>query len=132
MKRIWLISGGLLAFDQVTKFWAEHQSVSTLVHNYGAAYGIFQFQRTMLIMVGVLTVLGVMAYLLREKRVGLFQLGLAILLAGAVGNLVDRIFWGYVIDFIDIRIFPVFNVADMCIDGGIGLILLDMFRGSAV
>ncbi len=101
------------------------------MHNYGAAYGIFQYQRPLLIAVGVVTVGALLMYMMRYTRSGLVRVGLAILLAGAMGNLLDRIILGYVVDFIDITIFPVFNVADICIDVGIGILILDIFQGDS-
>ena len=53
------------------------------------------------------------------------KLGLSFLLIGAIGNFLDRLFLGYVIDFIDIKIFPVFNIADVCIDIGICFFILE-------
>ena len=55
------------------------------------------------------------------------QIGLAIALGGAVGNLIDRVRLSYVIDFFDLQIWPVFNIADMAIIGGVCLIIAGMF-----
>ena len=52
--------------------------------------------------------------------------GLSILLAGTLGNLIDRILLGHVVDYINIYIFPVFNLADICIDIGVGLFIIEM------
>jgi signal peptidase II len=54
----------------------------------------------------------------------LVKLGVALILGGAVGNLIDRLLFGYVIDFILVYRFPVFNLADACVVIGVGLILL--------
>jgi len=98
-----------------------------LVHNAGAAYGILQNQRILLLLVSGVVILG--CYLFRHK-IGvnkLTKLGLIFLLIGTIGNFIDRLVFGYVIDFIVIYIVPVFNVADVCIDIGIGLLILELF-----
>jgi len=59
----------------------------------------------------------------------LIKTGMAFVLAGAVGNLIDRIHWGYVLDFFEIRGFPIFNVADACITLGAVLIILSILFG---
>lgn len=129
-----------LVIDQVTKhlseaflsFWVPKTIIPSvlsfqLVHNYGAAYGIFQHQRLFLLGISGLVIVGAVLF---AKTLGTSvwaRWGLAMLLVGAIGNFVDRLFLGYVIDFIDIRIFPVFNIADVCIDIGIGCFLVDTF-----
>jgi signal peptidase II len=55
------------------------------------------------------------------------QTALALLLAGALGNLVDRLKYRYVIDFIDVRFWPVFNIADIVINVGVGMLIVEMF-----
>lgn len=126
--------------DQVSKFFAQlslsfyepvvvipHALILQLVHNYGAAYGILQNQRWLLIAIGFL-VLGTI-YKYRKDLVSSAwsQWGLTFLLIGSCGNIFDRVLRGYVVDFIYIYIFPVFNVADVCIDIGIGLFLIELF-----
>ncbi|MBE0634390.1 signal peptidase II, partial [Candidatus Bipolaricaulota bacterium] len=60
----------------------------------------------------------------------LIKTGMAFVLAGAIGNLIDRIQWGYVLDFFEIRGFPIFNVADSCITvGAVFIILAILFGG---
>ena len=56
------------------------------------------------------------------------KLSLSLILGGAVGNLIDRIWLGYVVDFIDIRIFPVFNLADIFINIGVICFIIDIFN----
>lgn len=132
-----VIAGILIVIlDQASKWLAvQHlqlgQSVAlpghlfylTLVYNPGAAFGIFAHATPFLI---ALT-LGVLAavWVYRDEiacQSTLLKLGLTLSLAGAVGNLIDRIRLGYVIDFIDVRIWPVFNVADCGIVGGVILL----------
>jgi signal peptidase II len=94
--------------------------------NTGAAFSILQ-SRTILLIVITLAVF--ILILLNRRQVlaypRLFQVGLAIALGGAIGNFIDRVRVGYVIDFIDVYIYPaVFNVADTAIVVGVGLIIL--------
>ena len=73
---------------------------------------------------------GVLALLLSRWARGIWlKAGLAVLLAGAVGNLIDRATLGYVIDFFEIRGFPVFNVADACVTVGAVLIIIHALFG---
>ena len=100
--------------------------------NYGAAFSMFWSQRWLLILVGLAVFAGVW---LKRKLLAqypkLIRLGLAVALGGALGNLVDRIRLGYVVDFIYFHIravfgWPVFNVADAAIVIGAGLIIWGM------
>jgi signal peptidase II len=98
-----------------------------LVHNYGAAYGILQNQRLFLLLVSAAVV--IFCFIFAKKIITSWAAlyGLLFLLIGTIGNFIDRVLFGYVIDFIDIGIFPVFNIADICINIGIGFFILDMF-----
>ena len=91
----------------------------SLVHNSGAAFGIFRNQNYFLIVVSILAVI-LITFHLRGKAVKgrLYLSSLALILAGTIGNLIDRIVFGYVIDFLDFRIWPVFNIADSSITIG--------------
>lgn len=95
----------------------------TLVHNTGAAFGIFKNQNHLFIAVSLLAI--ILIYLqLKKRRVGsqIYRASLVLILAGTLGNIVDRLCFGYVIDFLDFRIWPVFNIADSSIT--VGAILL--------
>lgn len=98
-----------------------------LVHNYGAAYGLFQHQKFLLLLVGFLVL--IFGYLFRYKLAPtkISKLGLCFLYAGALGNFLNRLLLGYVVDFINITIFPVFNIADVLIDLGVAFYVLDLF-----
>jgi len=99
-----------------------------LVHNYGAAYGIFQYQRVFLISITLLVFVFALNLFFSADSSSRMRWGIVVLLSGAVGNFSDRVVYGYVIDFIDIRILPVFNIADMLINVGIVLIVLSQFK----
>lgn len=101
----------------------------TYVLNPGAAFGIFSNQRTFFILAGIL-LFGLAIYFRpRLKREGrMLRYSAAALLAGAAGNLIDRIASGLVVDFFDFRIWPVFNLADIAIVCGvIGMMLVILF-----
>ncbi len=89
----------------------------TLIYNKGAGFGIMQGQRIILIIVPVLIILGIVFYQIKDKEKR-YTLPLALILGGALGNLIDRLFLGYVIDFIDFSFWPAFNIADSCISIG--------------
>lgn len=115
----------------------------TYVQNSGAAFGLFAsvdssvkgvlVKAVLLNSVAVLVFLVVSAYALRSSHKSVrLQLGFALILGGAVGNLLDRVRFGYVVDFLDFGIsghhWPAFNVADSAICIGVGLLFLDMLR----
>ena len=96
----------------------------TYVLNAGAAFGILENQRTFFILVALVMLALFMYYfktIMREPL--LAQVAVGLLAAGALGNLIDRARIGKVIDFLDFRIWPVFNVADIAICVGAGVIL---------
>ncbi len=97
----------------------------TYVENRGAAFGILQNQKWFFIVLTV-AVLAVILYLaLKQKfRHPLMCTALSFLAGGAMGNLIDRIFYGYVVDFLDFCLidFPVFNIADIFVVIGAGLL----------
>jgi len=96
----------------------------TLVHNRGAAFGILRNQAALLVFTSVIAIVLICFDLKRDgtAKSCLYKLSLSLILGGALGNLIDRLWLGYVIDFLDLRIWPVFNVADSAIT--IGAILL--------
>jgi len=96
----------------------------TLIHNRGAAFGILKNQAPLFIFISLFAIILIYFNLKksRNKENIVFNISLALILGGALGNLIDRLFLGYVIDFLDFRIWPVFIVADSAIT--IGAILL--------
>ena len=140
---LWLAVAVLL-LDQATKQLALahltlHEPVVilpvlnlTLVYNKGAAFGFLSsasgWQNVFFIVVALIAC-GVILYLLRQTRDRLLAVALVLVLGGAIGNLVDRLIYGYVIDFIDVYYqswhWPAFNVADSAITVGAILIAFD-------
>jgi signal peptidase II len=110
----------------------------TYVQNSGAAFGLFasvdsSVKAIVLNSVAVIVFLIVSAYALRSSHRSVrLQVGLALILGGAVGNLLDRVRFTYVVDFIDFSVsghhWPAFNVADSAICAGVALLFLDMLR----
>ncbi len=143
------IAGGVFLIDQVTKAWAVRTLMSgdivTVINgflnfayaeNTGVAFSMFDEHcstgRWGLSAVAIVAAVLVLFYFWRTPRSDDRMLGsLALLLAGIVGNVTDRLRLGFVVDFIDVQFgnwhYPTFNVADMAICVGAGLLLLDVF-----
>ncbi|UQZ32865.1 signal peptidase II [Paenibacillus sp. PK3_47] len=104
--------------------------IITSHRNRGAAFGILQGQQWFFIIVTIVVVGGIVWYLNKTKGTRrLLPTALALVLGGAVGNFLDRLLTGEVVDFLMFNFgsytFPIFNVADSCIVIGVGLIILD-------
>ncbi|HBX23842.1 MAG TPA: signal peptidase II [Desulfotomaculum sp.] len=100
----------------------------TYVLNPGAAFGMLANQTNFFIVVSLLLIIGVLVayrYLPRERVWTYIALGLVV--GGAMGNLIDRIRLGLVIDFLDFRVWPVFNLADTAIVTGAFILVLDVW-----
>lgn len=122
-----LIAVLVVAVDQATKAIAVVKSWPSLVRNTGAAFGLFRNQTLAFILISVFAI-ALAAYYLAKKKTG-YYLPFALILGGAVGNLIDRLRFGYVVDFIDLHWWPVFNVADSCITVGAVLLFFIVIRG---
>ena len=141
----------IVALDQVTKFWVTGalslgQSVPvvagffhlTLVRNTGMAFGLLSgsdipYKAALVTLLSTAAMVAVTYYALRStQRERLTRFGLIFILGGALGNIIDRVRLGYVVDFVDVFYgnthWPAFNVADSCICIGVGLLLIDSFR----
>ena len=106
----------------------------TYVRNTGAAFSLFRDRTWLLIIIGIIAVIGLMIYINKLGDLNDYDMfSYSLLLGGILGNLIDRIIHGYVIDYISLNIFgyhfPVFNFADVCIVVGVGLILISMIKG---
>ena len=127
----------VLVLDQLVKAWVQsamHPGMSipvipaffhiTFILNPGAAFGILANQRLFFIGIGAAMLLGAGCFYSRLKQQDSWiRYGAALLLGGAVGNLLDRIRYGVVVDFLDFRVWPVFNIADIAIVFGVGCIV---------
>ncbi len=108
----------LIFLDQITKFYL------TLTTNTGAAFSLFQGQRYILIAISIIAIFFILKYYHERK----YQFPLTLILAGTIGNLIDRIFLGYVRDFIDLKFWPIFNIADTIITIGVFLLAYKIWR----
>ena len=104
------------------------------VHNYGAAFSILYGNRIFLIIVSIFALVFVYYFMLKNKELSKLDIAIySLLIGGILGNMFDRIVYGYVVDFFDFHIFgydfPVFNIADICIVIPVFLILCDTIRG---
>ena len=101
-----------------------------LVKNTGLAFGMLQgLNKYLFIVITVILLAAILVYYFTGKPEGiLINLSLGLVSAGAIGNLIDRCLYGNVVDFIDFRVWPVFNVADSCVVAGIiGIVLVYTF-----
>ena len=97
------------------------------IHNKGAAWGILANHRWVFLVISTVTVLGMLLYLyLGHAENKLYGVSLSMIAAGGIGNMIDRISLGFVIDFIEVKFidFPVFNTADSFVCIGAGLLIL--------
>jgi signal peptidase II len=145
------VCGSILVSDQVMKWWIQknmvlHQSIEiipnfvqlTYIRNTGAAFGFFSGAqsswRTMIFMATSFIAIAAILYLMKKLRPTQKgqMVSLALILGGAIGNLVDRIRMGEVTDFIDLHWYrlhwPAFNIADSAITIGVILLLIFMSR----
>ena len=139
--QVLLLTLAIAVTDQLTKLWAVRSlqgsfSVPvlpgifhlTLVRNPGVAFGLFSGYSLPVSLATTLIVVCLLWSVLREKPEPLMTLGIGLILGGAVGNLIDRVRVGGVIDFLDFRVWPIFNLADSCITTGAALIALTLLR----
>lgn len=103
----------------------------TYVKNYGAGFSILQNQQVFLIIVSVAAVIGVSYLLIKSKNSEAFnRICYILIIGGAIGNLIDRLTLGYVVDFLDFNIFgydfPVFNVADSFLTVGCFMLIISL------
>jgi len=149
----WLVAAIVVIADQATKWLASGLLQGrgqvrvapflnfVLHHNPGAAWSFLAgesgWQRWLFALIAVAAAVLISALIRRHASERLFCAGLALILGGALGNLVDRLAWGYVVDFVQLHAwawfpdwppFPTFNVADSAITVGAGLVLFDSLR----
>jgi len=147
LKWLWL-SGLMLILDQLSKIWIDthlelYQSIPlisgfsiTYAHNYGAAFSFLSdaggWQRWFFAVLAIAVSIGIVTWITKLKTdEKLLAVSLSLILGGAVGNIIDRVIYGYVIDFLDVYYqsyhWPVFNIADSAITLGVSLMLYESF-----
>src|SRR5574344_98160 len=143
-KKIFLISFIIFFIDQIIKllisfFIGLNNSISiipgffsfTYIINYGAAWNILNNHQILLILLSIIIIIVILLFMktfkLNKRNIWAFGL----LYGGIVGNLFDRLFHGYVIDYLDFNLFnyPVFNFADMSIVIGVILLIIGIIKG---
>lgn len=139
MKKLWyLLVFVILALDQVSKATVrivmyvgdsipviEDVLHITYVQNRGAAFSLFSGQWLMLIIIPVIAIAVAVWYLKNHQdEHWTLSLALSLVISGGVGNLIDRVVFGYVTDMFDFRIWPVFNMADVAVCVGAGFLIL--------
>jgi signal peptidase II len=147
-RSFWLVAILGIIFDQITKYIVVQNFAEigdtlplwpnvfhfTYVINTGAAFSFFRGQVEILRWISLVVSLILIIYVWFTPRLALLeQLGYGFILAGAIGNGIDRFLFGYVVDFLDFRLinFPVFNIADVAINIGVILLLIYSFTGSS-
>ncbi|AGA58407.1 lipoprotein signal peptidase [Thermobacillus composti KWC4] len=142
--RYYAVAAVVFLLDQLTKQIIDanvalYEQISVIgqfflithVLNDGAAFSMLPGAQTLFILITIVVVIGIVWYIERNWRTGrpLLLTAFGLVLGGALGNFIDRLLYGHVIDFLQFNFgsytFPIFNVADMGIVIGVGLILLD-------
>lgn len=144
---VWLVpllAALVFVFDQLSKYWVSTNlkvgeawmPISALepfvvvrhVRNSGAAFGMFPAAGPLFLVIAVVVVLGIMGYYYQRAATAPLwvRISLGLMLGGALGNMIDRIRFGSVVDFIDLGWFPVFNVADSSIVVGVTMLAIYM------
>jgi signal peptidase II len=151
LKRWLLVSVVVIVLDQLSKaainshlVYGESYAVTpffnlVLAHNMGAAFNFLSdaggAQRWLFSIIAIIASVWIVWLLRKHQSQLLFSFALAFILGGALGNLIDRITYGYVVDFLDFywgsHHFAAFNLADSAITCGAGLLIWDSFKGKA-
>jgi signal peptidase II len=134
-----LIIIAAVALDQIIKFavvdsMALYQTIPviqdvfhiTYIHNTGAAFSMMEGMRGLLVLLPLIMIAGAVVYMFIKRKTGhpLMMASVALIAGGGIGNLIDRMMLGYVVDYLDFRVFPIFNLADICVCTGCGLLIL--------
>lgn len=148
LKKIVGISTIIIILDQLIKYLISnkielnesieiinHFFLITYVQNIGAAWNILSGNRWLLIMIGMISLIAIYLYFIKDKKLKKIEvITYSILIGGIIGNLIDRIVYGYVIDYLSFNIFgyhfPVFNLADICIVVSVFLMIMIEIKGS--
>lgn len=143
-KNIFIISTAIIiaVIDQLTKFLARqnlqlNESIPiiknifhlTYITNTGSAFGMFQGFNLLFIIFSIIVIIILSNHLKKIKpNERYLQFAVSLLLGGTIGNLLDRIFYGAVIDFIDLRVWPVFNIADSAVTISILFLIILLWK----
>lgn len=145
---LWLISTIVVFIDILSKILVKnflllgHKNkiidnffYITYVKNTGAAWSIFSSVTILITIITLIIVAILIYYIINHTLNKIETVSYALILGGAIGNLLNRIMYGYVIDFLDFKIFnydyPIFNIADISIVIGVFLLIIAMIRGES-
>lgn len=145
-KRLTIYSIILIVIDQVIKLVVNsslklYESITiikkffniTYVQNKGAAWSILSGNRFLLIGIAIIALFLIFMFFVKNKKLSKLEIIFySLLIGGIVGNLIDRVIYGYVVDYLDFNIFgynfPIFNFADICIVISVVLILVKSIK----
>ncbi|RKZ97145.1 MAG: signal peptidase II [Gammaproteobacteria bacterium] len=147
LKWLWL-TGLVIVLDQLSKWvmvsWLSlHETVAiipffnlTMAHNTGAAFSFLAqaggWQRWFFVGLALSISIGLFIWIHKLAKTKMEAMSVSMILGGAIGNVIDRIYFGYVIDFLDVYYgsyhWPAFNIADSAIVIGASLLIIDSFR----
>lgn len=137
-----------IGLDQLTKYIASVYFINQIkiidnfftlvyVENTGAAWGMMKGKLWLFILISILA-LGIFIYMMKDfnlKTHTIYSISLILMVSGSIGNLIDRLFRGYVIDFLQFDFgsytFPIFNLADSFLTIGIGILIIDVLFGKS-
>lgn len=139
--RFWLTAGGILLLDRLSKIWImnnmDMESSWVLIngildisylHNRGAAFGIMQGHSWLFLTLAAIVIVAAVYYNCKHNLTRWIQYAIALIVGGTMGNLIDRLLYHSVVDFISVGWFPVFNVADMAIVSGGALFMIYILK----
>lgn len=141
----WFVVAAVFVLDRITKIILTNNLLVgnslvviekifsiTFIRNTGSAFGLFPHATQFFIWISILTIILITIFSFHLKKDSLWiRFGLALVMGGAIGNLFDRLCFSYVIDFLDFKIWPVFNVADSAISAGCVLLAIKMLMSSS-
>ncbi len=133
------ISFIILIADQLSKYFISTYTYSAdllilkihFIKNFGIGFGLLNYPSVKFFLIALIAVIiiGILYYYCRyKKNHKLFIIPLALILGGALGNLLDRVMYGFVIDFIDFGFWPAFNIADSAVTVGVILLIVYFIR----
>ena len=132
----------IIVFDQLSKYYIQTTMVLnssipvidglfsiTYIQNTGAAFSLMQGKTNVLILIQAFVILAILVYVFLKKNPLHWSLlvSLALIVGGGAGNLIDRIRYGYVIDYLHFHFWPIFNLADISVCIGCGLLIIYVF-----
>lgn len=135
----YLIIAAIIVLDQivkkaVTSFMVLNETIPvignvfhlTYIQNRGAAFSLMEGFRLVLILLPTILILAAMVYMFKNRKSAhpLLLTSLAFIAGGGLGNVIDRLLYGYVVDYLDFRVFPIFNAADIFVCVGCGLLVV--------